>query len=286
MARTSPGVQRMAAILDFFAAHPDRPFTLTDLVEALALSRATCHALLMGLLQVGYLHRASDKSYVLGPAFLNLARIAAENASPAQIVKPEIRMLADELQTFCGVFYREGDDVVLFDRAASGRQVGWSPPPGARLKLRAPFSAIFFAWSPPERAEAWLQTARPPSTPEQREAMRASMAFARTHGFLVSVHRIAPDAARLPVEDVFNREVADFPVAMLAALDPETEHHLASLVAPVFDKDGEVAFAVTLMGWSRTLRGEAVAEIGRRLRATADRLTRFLGGREPGPILR
>jgi DNA-binding IclR family transcriptional regulator len=282
MARTSPGVQRMAAVLNFFADHPGRPFTLTDLVEALRLSRATCHALLMGLLHVGYLHRANDKSYILGPAFLNLARVAADNASPAQIVKPEIRIIADELQALCGVFYRDGDDVVLLERAASGPQVGWSPPPGARLKLRAPFSAIFFAWSAPGRAEAWLEQARPPSTPQQRASMRDSMAFARQHGFLVSVHSTAWDVAQQPVEDVFSREAPDFPVSLPAELHPGTEYRLASLAAPVFDKTGEVAFALTLMGWSRVLRGDAIAQIGRRLRASADRMTGFLGGREPG----
>ena len=282
MARTSPGVQRMASVLNYFAEHPGRPLTLTDLVEGLGLSRATCHALLMGMLQVGYLHRASDKSYILGPAFLNLARVAAENASPAQIVKPEIRILADELQTLCGVFYRDGDDVVLLERAASGPQVGWSPPPGARLKLRAPFSAIFFAWIPLAGAEAWLESARPASTPQQRSAMLDNMAFARTHGFLVSVHSAAWDLARLPVEDVFSREAADFPVTLLPDLQPDREYHLASLTAPVFDKEGDVAYALSLMGWSRVARGDAVQQIGRRLRASADRITRFLGGSEPG----
>lgn len=272
----------MAAVLDFFAEHPGRPFTLTDIVEALGLSRATCHALLMGMLQVGYLHRASDKSYLLGPAFLNLARVAAANASPAQIVKPEIRRLADELQTFCGVFHRSGDDVVLLERAAAGPQVGWSPPPGARLKLRAPFSAIYFAWSPPERAEAWLASARPPNTPEQAAAMRHSMAFVRAHGFLVSVHTAARDAAHVPPEELFSRDAADFPVSLAGELQSEGEYHLASVVAPVFDKAGAVAYAISLMGRSQVLRGDAVAELGLRLRATADRITRFLGGREPG----
>ena len=75
MTRTSPGVKRIAAILDFLADHPTQSFALTDLVRALKLSRATCHALLTGLVDVGYLFRTSDKTYVLGPA---LATIATE----------------------------------------------------------------------------------------------------------------------------------------------------------------------------------------------------------------
>ena len=68
MTRSSPGVHRVVAILNFFADHPGQAFTLTDLVRALKLSRATCHALLVGLVECGYLYRASDKSYILGPA--------------------------------------------------------------------------------------------------------------------------------------------------------------------------------------------------------------------------
>src|SRR3546814_12729356 len=66
MARTSPGVQRIVSILNFFADHPEQSFTLTDLVRALKLSRATCHALLTGLVEAGYLDRSHDKSFVLG----------------------------------------------------------------------------------------------------------------------------------------------------------------------------------------------------------------------------
>ena len=68
MSRSSPGVRRVAAILNFIADHPGQAFALTDLVRALKLSRATCHALLTGLVDVGYLFRTSDKTYVLGPA--------------------------------------------------------------------------------------------------------------------------------------------------------------------------------------------------------------------------
>ena len=54
MTRTSPGVKRIAAILDFLADHPTQSFALTDLVRALKLSRATAHALLTGLVEVGW----------------------------------------------------------------------------------------------------------------------------------------------------------------------------------------------------------------------------------------
>ena len=41
VSRSSPGVMRVAAILDFLAEHPGQAFALTDLVRTLKLSRAT-----------------------------------------------------------------------------------------------------------------------------------------------------------------------------------------------------------------------------------------------------
>src|ERR1700712_3101139 len=101
MARSSPGVRRIVSILNFFADHPTQTFTLTDLVRALKLSRATCHALLTGLVDAGYLYRTHDKSYVMGPALVSIGRIAQENMSPLQVAQPEMRSLADEFDAIC-----------------------------------------------------------------------------------------------------------------------------------------------------------------------------------------
>jgi DNA-binding IclR family transcriptional regulator len=282
MARTSPGVRRVAAILNFFADHPGQAFTLTDLVRALKLSRATCHALLMGLVEVGYLYRASDKNYVLGPALMNIARVAAEHASPAQAVLPEIRALADEFDASCSAFYRDRDDVVVLERASAGANVGWSAPPGARLKLRPPFGAIFYAWRPRAEAEAWLDASVPPPTPEQRADMLGGMQFARARGYVFGVQVHGYTGEQAP-EAVFGGSQRELPVTIAAALERETTYMVAGLIAPVFDPRGEVAFVLSLTGVSGAAAGERVEHMGRRLREACDRITTFLGGRQPAP---
>ena len=281
MARSSPGVLRVAAILNFFAEHPGQAFTLTDLVRALRLSRATCHALLTGLVEVGYLYRANDKNYVLGPALINIARVAADNASPMQVAQPEMRALADEFDGFCSAFYRDRDDVVVRERAASGTHLGWSAPPGTRLKLRPPFGAIFFAWSPRAEAEAWLDASTPAPTAEQRETMLHSMAFAREHGFAFGVRNQAYTGAQASAEQVFGGAQTEFPVSHLTELDPDREYQLAFALAPVFDERGQVAFVLGLMGVGGRPRGAEVERMGRKLRAACDRITHYLAGRQP-----
>src|SRR5579862_1386791 len=106
MSRSSPAVQRIVAILNFFAEHPGQAFTLTDVIKALKLSRATCHALLTGLVEAGYLYRSSDKSYVLGPALAAIGRNANMHYSPLQVAQPEMRALADEYDVICLAVYR------------------------------------------------------------------------------------------------------------------------------------------------------------------------------------
>jgi DNA-binding IclR family transcriptional regulator len=282
MARSSPGVLRVAAILNFFAEHPGQAFTLTDLVRALRLSRATCHALLTGLVEVGYLYRANDKNYVLGPALINIARVAAEHASPMQVAQPEMRALADEFDGFCSAFYRDRDEVVVRERAASGTHLGWSAPPGTRMKLRPPFGAIFFAWSPRAEAEAWLEAVSPTPTPEQHETMLRSMAFARDHGFAFGVRGQAHAGGSLAsAEQVFGGQQSDVPVAHLTEIDPDREYQLAFALAPVFDDKGHVAFVLGLMGVGGRPRGAEVERMGRKLRESCDRITNYLGGRQP-----
>ena len=277
MARSSPGVRRVAAILDFMADHPGQAFALTDLVRALKLSRATCHALLTGLVEVGYLYRASDKTYVLGPALAAIARTAAANFSPLQVAQPEMRQLADRFDVVCSAVFLEGDSIVIRERAASVSHVGYSAPLGARAKLRSPFAAAFFAWSP-EDADDWLNRELPRPNADQREALKESMEFGREHGFLAFLRNPAVVNAERAAEQVFGAETAEFPVLLAKQLEADEQYPLISVTAPVFERGGKVAFVIGLMGVNRRLRGNEVLEIAEELQGACGRIGDFIAG--------
>jgi DNA-binding IclR family transcriptional regulator len=286
MARSSPGVLRVASILNFIADHPDQAFTLTDLVKALKLSRATCHALLTGLVEVGYLYRASDKNYILGPALASIGRVAAQHTSPLQVAQPEMRALADEFDTICACFFRDGDDIVVRDRAASVSHVGWSVPIGTRLMLRPPFAAIFYAWSPRSEAERWLDAYQPPPTAEHRVEMFAGMAFARQHGFQVQIRKPNSTADRdMSPEQTFGAQNLEFPVSILADLKDDHSYRVVGVIAPVFDMRGQIAFVMGLTGFTQSLAGAKVRHASLRLRQACDRVTTFITGRAPPAAL-
>src|SRR5215470_3986099 len=186
MSRSSPGVRRIVAILNFFADHPNESFTLSDLVRALKLSRATCHGLLTGLVEAGYLYRTSDRGYLLGPALVSVGEVAKAHYSPLKAAQPEMRLLADEFDTVCSAAFREGKDVVIRERASAVSHLGFSMPRGTRLPLLPQFAGNFFVWSQPNEVSAWLDELDPSPSESQREALHNGIAFVRKHGFLCS----------------------------------------------------------------------------------------------------
>lgn len=273
MTRTSPGVKRIAAILDFLADHPTQSFALTDLVRALKLSRATAHALLTGLVEVGYLYRTGDKTYVLGPALARVGRAAAQNMSPLQVAQPEMRALADEFDVVCSAFFLEGDTIVSRERAASISHVGYSLPLGTRIKLMPRSLPTFFSWQPEEARER-LDRAEPPVSAAQRETIEAAMTFVRDNGFAVMTR--TDDPGRQPDSiEAFGGE-SDRPVAILSAIDGHETYVVSAIMAPVFNAQGRVEFVLSLMGFSRAMTGAEIFAAAGTLSEACRRIGTFL----------
>jgi DNA-binding IclR family transcriptional regulator len=271
----------VAAILNFIADHPGQAFALTDLVRALKLSRATCHALLTGLVDVGYLYRTSDKTYVLGPALAAIGRTAAEHFSPLQVAQPEMRSLADEFDVVCAAYFLEGDMIHLRDRAASLSHVGYPVPLGTRMKLRSPQAVAYFAWSPKD-AEAWLASTEPKPTAERQELMFKAMEFAREHGFVVLLRRPGFDMSGDSYDREVGAETDEIPVAPVPRIEPENVYPIAALMAPIFDARGKVSFCLLMAGFHSAMTGTQVIQAGERLRGACERISAFVAGRENG----
>lgn len=275
MTRSSPGVGRVVSILNFIADHPGQSFTLTDLVRALRLSRATCHGLLAGLVDAGYLYRSNDKSYLLGPALIAMGEIAKEHFSPLQVTQPEMRALADEYDATCAACFLEGTDVVIKDRAAAMSHVGSSTLRGAQ-PLLAQFASVFFVWSPPEEVKAWLDSLDSAPRKDKREAMLKGIEFIREHGYGISVRteewreaKSFPD--QRPTWEMLNTSM--YPVF---ELDPDADYNLAYVEAPVYDSRRQVAFVIALTGYKGSYKGSDVVRIGERVREACDRISSFI----------
>ncbi len=280
MSRSSPGVLRVAAILNFIADHPGQTFALTDLVNALKLSRATCHALLTGLVDVGYLYRTSDKTYVLGPTLAAIGRAAAEHFSPLQVAQPEMRSLADEYDLVCGAYFLEGDTLHLRDRAASLSHVGYPVPLGTKMPLHWTQAIAFYA-SQPKEAEKWLERTDPRPSAEQEELMRQGMDFVREHGFIF--HMRKPGTGSL-FEGKSEKSIPltgdDIPIRPLLDVEADAVYPLAAIIAPICDEKDRVAFSLVMAGFRSGVSGEEAMQVGERLRQACARISSFVSGKQ------
>jgi DNA-binding IclR family transcriptional regulator len=282
MSVSSPAVRRVVAVLNFFADHPGQAFTLTDLVRALRLSRATCHGLLAGLVEAGYLYRTSDKSYLLGPALVAIGEVAKANYSPLQAAQPEMRSLADEFDAICSITFRERREVVVRERAAAVSHLGYSVPRGTRLPLGVQFASLFFVWSTAAEIKTWLDDIDPAPTDEQSEDMRSGIAYLRDHGTLFGVRNLRSDIAnQAPTEPgaqdwLHGERYSNAPVRPVFAIDPDEQYPLGFVQAPVLDARRRVAFVIGLQGFNRLYSGDEVLRIGKRVREAADRIGTFI----------
>jgi DNA-binding IclR family transcriptional regulator len=276
MSRSSPSVLRVVAILNFFTEHPGQAFTLTDLVRALKLSRATCHGILSALIDTGYLYRTTDKSYVLGPALLNLGEVAAEHFSPLQVAQPEIRKLADEFNAVCSAAFRERHDVVIRERATAITHLIYSSPRGTRLPLLPQFAAPFFVSATPAEIRKWIDGLDPPGTKAQTEALFQGIEFVREHGYQLNVrtHGAKPDKDERHWPS--DRAHLDKSVAAEFKLSAKKNYDLLFVAAPVYDARKKVAFVIALQGLQGMHSGSEVEQIGERVVATCRRIASFL----------
>lgn len=282
MSRSSPSVLRVVAVLDFFADHPGQSFNLTDLVRSLKLSRATCHGVLTGLVESGYLYRTSDKSYVLGPALLNISEVARENFSPLQVAQPEMRKLADEYDAVCVAAFRERHEVVVRERAAAVSNLGYSSPRGTRLPLLPQFAAPFFAGATPAEIKTWIDGFTPPCSAAQVESMSKGVGFVREHGYLFSVLRRGVDLERESAQWLNERRDLDTPIIAKFELSETETYNLTFISAPVFDARRKVAFALALQGFRQPFTGAEIEKLGGRMREASARITSFMAHPKDG----
>jgi DNA-binding IclR family transcriptional regulator len=275
MSRRSPAVDRIVSILNFVVEHPDQSFTLTQIVTALRLSRATAHALLMGLVDTGFLYRAPDKSYMVGPALISLAVNAQRHVSPLAVARQEMRMLADEFDILAAAIFKEGDELVVRERAASLSHLGDVLRYGHRFPVVPPRNFFLLALSDAE-LEAELKRSTPKLSDDEMRNTRGVMDFAHQYGFVLGAEVDKPDP-----ESSFVLDGRRY----ILKLDPKTEYRLQFLVAPVYDGQGQVAFGLTIWGVVRPLTGAEVLHMGKRLTEACARVGAIYSGSGHPPDL-
>jgi hypothetical protein len=277
-----------------------RPFTVTELARRLAMPRATCNSLLLGLAERGFVRRDAELRYELGPAGILLGD-AARAANPAlRAAGVHAEALARVRSLVVAVTIRDGAQTRVTNVFDFGPSFGIRPRAGDAIAIVPPFGATFVAWEDEAEVRAWLQRADPPLSPAEQARYHEALAAVRRRGFSITVtpgrqpelatalgqllsDPDAPANAEPRARDEAIRVVTHSEY-LASELDPQGNVRLMQVSAPVFQPAGgtggaEVGASIMLLGPSHDLPAGEVAALGALVLEAAARATSDIGGR-------
>lgn len=111
------------------------PASLSGLVEATGLTRATTHRLAVALEAHGLLRRTADGRFALGLRLVGLGRAAADGLPLGEVAAPALLALRDATGESVQLFVRAGDERVCVASLESPHGLRTIVPMGAALPL-------------------------------------------------------------------------------------------------------------------------------------------------------
>lgn len=291
--RSSPPTQRVVAVLDFLAKHPQDRFGLSELSRRLHLAKPTCLGIVTTLTESGYLVRdAADKTYRLGPSLIALGHLAQESLRVNPAARAELARLSRTFDTTAALAAVVDDRITLLELVE---------PPGSDVGVRVgqsypfapPVGLMFVLWDD-DALRGWLD--RAPTIPLRTETQRLDRVIAecRTAGYLVE--RLTPGGRRLyammagmsstlpdELRALLGELISDIGERVYLRSEAEgarQRHDVSVISAPVYDHHHRQAMVVSLQ-IGRALTDSEIAKHAKGLVATADALTAQLGGTKP-----
>ncbi|WOC12853.1 hypothetical protein MP11Mi_19450 [Gordonia sp. MP11Mi] len=273
----------MTVILDCVVALAGRHSpTLADIVRETALPRATVHAIVAELVDIGWLTRHDDLTIAVGPAFLTTARAVVGDDVLSTAARPALERLVAETGAIGFLAQRVADDTITVVEYCSpaGSTTpaadGWAKP-GRPVRLHPPICREFIAWSDDATREAWIDSA----PAGDRTRLRAVLAEVRRRGY--SVERITDghravigaltglDTVPAPLRDRVQRLLGELSIVdyLDAELADDAQVGAVTIGAPITDTSGRVIGSIvscphaTMTGQELMRWGEKTAKAAR-----------------------
>ncbi|MFF2480174.1 IclR family transcriptional regulator [Paenibacillus sp. NPDC058071] len=208
-------VDRALDILLCFTTGTD--YAMTEIAEKVGLHKSTVHRMLATLEDKGFIERdpATDR-YHLGIRVWELSAYLSTTDDPAVILQPEMERLRDKLGETVSLYVRDGLERIRIQAVQSNQPVRRVAPVGARLPLYAGASSkVLLAY-----ADAYV-----------REQIMNDPTWLAS---------IDPDPYKQQLEEILNQGYA--------TSFEERESGVAAISAPIINRNGRLAAALSLSG--------------------------------------
>jgi len=250
---TVPAVDRAARIF-LYLKH--RHAGVTQIADALDITRSNCFAILKTLHAHHLLaFHPEDKTYSLGLGLLELGGAISKDFAVIGIVRPFLLQHVHQSKLTTFLVWRGGERrLILLDKEEAPNDVRLSIAVGTRLPITHGASGkCFLAFLPADERERLIDTVGIHRTTEHTETdpgrYRAEIARIQKQGYVMSIE--------------------------------ESTLGTNGIAAPAFDSEGKILLVLTAIGLTASLTAPVMRAKARALRATADSVTRALGGTPP-----
>lgn len=253
--QTAATVERAADVLVLFADADTRTLGVTEIADALGLSKPAVHRILASLRTRGLVEVDEEsRRYSLGLTAMRLGLAYLDRIDVRALAAPELAELSRRTRETATLSTRTGDQRVYVDQVTPAREVIMTVSLGVPYPLHAGASSkAFLAFLPDTEIDAYL---------------------ARELGRLTEGTITDADALRAEIREIRARGYAKS--------FAERQHGAASVAAPVLDHHDRPVAVVSVCGPLERFRQEA-EECARVLLETTDRLSARMG--HPTPTL-
>jgi DNA-binding IclR family transcriptional regulator len=135
MNRSLSGVGVLDKAIAVLGAIEAGPRSLSELVRATGLSRATAHRLAVALVAHGLVRRDDEGRFTLGLRLIGLGHAAAEAVPGWLDARPELLWLQEQTGESVQLYVRDGDERVCVESLEAPHELRTIVPVGARLPL-------------------------------------------------------------------------------------------------------------------------------------------------------
>lgn len=220
-------VERALDILLCFTEGTD--LAMSEIADKVGLHKSTVHRMLATLEDRGFVERdPSSERYHLGMRMWELSAHLSSSDDQAVIWQPEMERLRDRLGETVSIYVRDGSERVRIQAVQSNQPVRRVAPVGARLPLYAGASSkVLIAY-----ADRYVQ------------------------------EQIFGDPAWLLAIDLdqYKQQLEEIVQQGYATSFEEREPGVAALSAPIFNRHGQIAAALSVSGPSSRLTIETMRE--------------------------
>lgn len=249
--QTIVAIERAADVLGLFADADEPTLGVTEIAQALGLSKAVVYRILSSFRSKGFIELdETTRRYSLGPRALHLGLAFVNRTEVPRVARPVLQALSRETNETATLSLRTGGRRVYIDQVTPDRDVKMVVQLGLSVPLHAGASSkAFLAFLPEDERAAYL--AEP---------------LERLTGLTITNAK------------TLQKEIAAIRQRGYAQSLGERMEGAGSVAAPVFAHDGAPAAVISVCGPLERFRGEA-AEMAERLLAATGRLSRRLGYR-------